>query len=416
MRLWDAIVVGGGPAGAATAITLGECGLSVVLLDACAFPRSKPCGDAVSPGAIPLLEELGVWEAVAGVSTSIDGWRIQSPNGTAFDTLFDLHRQGTPPRGLCIDRLLFDDILLDEARSRGVMVRERVRVFRLLRHGGRVVGVKARGPGGEEIEIAGRFVVGADGLRSRVARELGGVRAGRRRRLGVVGRWMGVRTAAPGTDPGGESRGELRVTSDGVLGFAPLRCGAANVTLVVPLACAKALAPDPLPFFMDRLETWDLAERLAGAALSRPLDVTGPFEVLPARRSAPGAILVGDAAGYFDPFTGQGVFRALHGARLAAAVVRAALASPGDEPAALRAYGRAMARRLPLSRAVQHGIDAVVSRPRRFDATACRLRGRSRLTSLLADITGDRIGSRGPAIGGPAIGGMAIGGGRRAHA
>jgi len=203
-----------------------------------------------------------------------------------------------------------------------------------------------------------------------------------------VGRWAG------GEWPGA-SRGELRVTADGVLGFAPLGDGTANVTLVIPVERAKALAPDPVPFFMERLEAWGLAERLAGAALSRSLDVTGPFEVAPERRTAPGALLVGDAAGYFDPFTGQGVFRALHGARLAAAAVAAALASAEDEATALRAYERALARRLPLARVVQHGIDAVVSRPARFDRAAGRLRGRRRLTSLLADITGDRVATGG---------------------
>lgn len=365
----------------------------MVILEAREFPRSKPCGDAISPGAIPLLERLGVWEAVRGcVSASIEGWRIRSPNGTGFDTLFDPRRTGTPAQGFCIDRMLFDHILLEEARSRGVAVRERVRVFGLLWRDGRVAGVKARGPGGDVIAIEGRFVVGADGLRSRVARELGRVRAGRRRRLGVVGRWTGVRALGPRGELRGGPRGELRVTADGVLGFAPLGGGAANVTLVVPIERAKELAPDAVPFFLDRIETWGLATRLAGAALSRPLDVTGPFELAPERRSAPGALLVGDAAGYFDPFTGQGVFRALHGARIAAAAVSAALTAPAEESAALRAYERALARRLVAARAVQRGIDAVVSRPRLFDGAARLLQGRPRLTSLLADITGDRVG------------------------
>ncbi|MFV1985661.1 MAG: NAD(P)/FAD-dependent oxidoreductase [Gemmatimonadota bacterium] len=383
----DVIIVGAGPAGSASAIDLARRGFDVLLLDARSFPRSKPCGDAISPGAIPLLERLGVWDAVrAAPCEFIDGWSVRSPAGTWFDSTFSQRRSGSPPHGLCIDRALLDHTLVEAARASGVEVIEGMRVFDLMRAGGRTRGVVARGPDGETRAFDGRFVVGADGLRSRVARRLGPVTRGKRARLALVSRWSGV--------DGPRGRGEMRVSGEGALGFVALGGGTANVTMVVPIAEGSALAPDPLPFFRDRAARYGLERRLEGARLDRPIEVTGPFEVTPYRRTAPGTLLAGDAAGYLDPFTGQGVFRALDGATIAVDAVTHILRETATEPAALRAYERELTRRLRVSRAVQRGVDFVISRPGRIDALAGVLRAQPRLASWLADTTGDRVKRR----------------------
>jgi flavin-dependent dehydrogenase len=383
----DAIVVGGGPAGSATAIGLARRGFDVLLLDARQFPRSKPCGDAVSPGAIPLLSDLGVWETICGTPCHfIDGWSLRSPGGTWFETLFDPTRTGSPARGLCIDRATLDDVLVDAARNAGVEVRERTKVFDLVRPSGRIEGVIARGPGGPPIECHARMVVGADGLRSRVARRLGPVVRGRRARLALVGRWSGVAGLA--------ERGEMRISEEGVLGHATLGSGISNLTMTVPIDRAPELAPDPLPFFIENAAQYGLGAALATAELMRPIEVTGPFELRPARRTAPGALLVGDAAGYLDPFTGQGVYRALDGAALAVVAVARALECPTEEAAAFRSYERTLDGRLRAPRAIQRSIDFVVSRSWLIDPAATVLQSRPRLTSWLADVTGDRVRSR----------------------
>lgn len=382
----DVIVVGAGPAGTSLAWRLASAGVRVLLVDARAFPRSKPCGDAVSPGATPLLREIGVWDELrsgpaAGVQ--IEGWRIRSPDGGWFEGRFSTGIEASPPAGLAIDRAALDASLLRRALGAGARLRERTRVIALVRRGERVIGVRVRGPDGRQRAWTARVVVGADGLRSRVARGLGPVRGGRRARLGIV-----ARLAEPART---DRWGELRLSREGVLGHAPTSRESCNVTLVVPRDRARELAGDRDAFVRRRLAAYGLEDRLRTARWARPIEVTGPFEATPRRRTAPGALLVGDAAGYFDPFTGQGVYRALSGARLAADTIRRILDDPASEAEALSDYERALGRELRTSRGLQRLVDRVVSTPRLIDQSARLLRARPDLASRFVDATGDRL-------------------------
>lgn len=397
----DVLVVGAGPAGASAARRLALAGVDVLLLDASSFPRSKPCGDCLSPGVTPLLEELGVLDRVERRGTGrLAGWRIRTPGGVWFGGRFGTDGDGgTPPRGLSLPRRELDDALAAAAVEAGARLRERVRVYGLLREDGRIAGVRARDAGGEPVELRARTVVGADGLRSTVARRIEGVRRGPRHRLAVVGRFAGVSPPAPGSGAsgraveGGAAFGEMRLSREGMLGMAPTGRGRWNVTLVLPRDRAPALAPDPSPFFRRRLEAYGVADRFRSARGIGELEVTGPFESTPRRLSAPGALLAGDAAGYFDPLTGQGVHRALATGRSAAAAARAILRADG--PAAAEATRRRHAARLHRllepGRRVQRLVDEVVVRPGVIEAAGRLLAARPGLAALLLDVTGDRL-------------------------
>lgn len=422
------LVVGAGPAGASVALRLAREGVPVTMLDARAFPRSKPCGDCVSPGATPLLRELGVLEALeAAGAGELRGWRVRTPSGRWFAGRFGGGPGGdeeprvpgaggvpagpAPASGLALPRRDLDAALVEAALEEGATLRERVRVFALVREGDRVTGVRARDRRGRELGLGAEVVVGADGLRSAVARRLAGVRRGPRPRLALVGRFAGVRPPRARRDPGppgypvpttpgdGGGRGirpatgEMRLGDDGCLGLAPVGEGRWNATLVVPADRAGAISSGRGAFFRRALRAYGVAHRFRDARPVEELEITGPFRVSPRRRVAPGVLLAGDAAGYFDPLTGQGVFRALATGRAAARAAREILDARGASAraAARRRYAGDLRRLLDPGRRVQATLDFVCRHPALIEGAGALLRRRPALASLLVDVAGDRL-------------------------
>ena len=184
----DVVVVGAGPAGSATASLLARRGLDVVLLDRATFPRDKPCGEYLSPEAGRILERLGVFEQLRAQAVSLGGMTVVSPAGTAFTGRFAgaAPHRGFSDRGMALPRRELDAVLVAAAAGHGARVRADVRVEGVggEDRGRRTVHLRARSGGAGA--IAARFVVGADGLQSRIASQLGVVRRGRLRRVAFV--------------------------------------------------------------------------------------------------------------------------------------------------------------------------------------------------------------------------------------
>jgi flavin-dependent dehydrogenase len=371
----DAIIVGGGPAGSATAARLAAAGHSVLLLDRAAFPRRKACGECVNPAGVAALHALGAWDAVeAATHARLDGWRIRPGEEAGFRGRFpgDVH-------GIGIAREVLDPILLEHARVRGAEVRTGVRVTGVVREGGCVVGVRATGDDGAEREIRARLVVGADGLRSVVVRRLELVRrAPRLRKVALTAHVSGV-------DAVGRGWGELRALGRGCVGMAEVGGGRCNVTVVVAGDEAREVAGDPAGFFDDALRRFGFADaRRVDEVLS-----TGPFDFPVRRAVVDGALLVGDAAGYYDPFTGQGIFRGLRGAELAARTADAALRAGDLSAAALAPYERDRRRAFGPGERVQHLVEAFVSRPALLRLVSRGFTRRPALGDAIIRVTGD---------------------------
>jgi flavin-dependent dehydrogenase len=379
----EIVVVGGGPAGSALAIRLARAGRDVLVVDSAEFPRDKPCGDCVNPGAVAELERLGLADRLRATLAPVPlrGWRVEAPDGTAFSAGFGL-RNGGEWRGWAIRRREFDAALMGEARRAGAKIGFGLRVFDVLREGGRVVGVTAR-EGTAIREIRGRFVVGADGLRSVIRQRLGlGRRAPRLRKIALVGHQRGL------VSDGTATFGELRLRGGRCCGYAPLP-GGANVTIVIPEQDAGAISGGSRAFFWNALSSFpEVKARVQGSGLEERIMVTGPFDYPVRRPWAPGALLVGDASGYYDPFTGQGIRQALRTGSLAAETLLSIVAGAVDERRAFARYGRRVTRELARGRAVQHLIESVVSRPRLMSRFVRALSGRSTAVRLLR-VTGD---------------------------
>ncbi len=383
---FDVAVVGGGPAGATVATLLARAGRSVVLCDAARFPRHKVCGEYVPPSALPIFSRLGVLAAVDALAPRRHvGMAVVSPGGTEV-----LGRYGPPEsRGLALRRYDLDGVLLRQARRSGAVVFEAARVEDL-----------ARGPDGLfDLAVAGaarlglraRAIVGADGRNSLVARRLGLRRAEpRHRRWAVMGHFRGV--DAP------EDHGEMIVTAYGYCGINPLPGGLTNVCIVFDPRGAGGPVPGRAGlrgFLLDRLAAHPLTRRrMRRAGLVDGPWATGPMACRAARAAVDGALLVGDAAGFYDPFTGEGIFMALRGAEMAAAVLDGALCRGDLSRRSLAPYEAhrraAFSARLRLDRVLQ----ALLARPRLADWVARRLRRDPPLADLLARVSGDTADPR----------------------
>jgi len=385
----DVVVVGAGPAGAASAVFLAERGHAVVLLDKAAFPRPKICGEYLSPEAARVLDRLDVLKAVdAAGAQALRGMRITAPDGTVLDGPYPTEGpwRGFRDHALAVPREVLDRLLVERARAL-VDVRERHRVTGLLREGARVVGVRAETEDGARIEVRARLVVGADGRASVVARALGLVRPHRLRRLALIQHVSGI--------DGLGDRGEIYVDPPDYSILSPVAPGLVNLSLVVPLAHAAPYRGRMETFLAARLKQLrHLPARLAGMRAEGPLRVMGPLAYRVREPRADGLVLVGDAAGFYDPFTGEGLYTALRSAELLAEVADPALKRGDVSAAALAPYAaarrEAFAAKARLTRALQ-----IVIRHRATANAAARLLGRRpALLSTLMGIIGDFVPPR----------------------
>jgi flavin-dependent dehydrogenase len=390
---YDAIVVGGGPAGASTAFALSRAGARVLVLDRANFPRPKPCAEYLSPQASRILSEMGALDAVEGAGAAhLAGMLVRAPNGAVLrgDFVAEHGYNAFRDRGLALRRTVLDGILLDCARNAGAEVREGARVVDLVRHAnGRVAGVQLLGANDTNESIIAPLVVGADGLRSVVARRLALARTSRiwPHRLALVAHYENF----SGIGDWGEMHVERSV---GYVGLAAVDSGLTNVAMVVPATVARAISSDRTAFFEQWLrDRPQLAGRVAGARRVTPVLATGPFASHARRPWAPGVALVGDAADFFDPFTGEGIYSALRGGELLAPFALRALgattaAASDDE---LRAYAEARRAEFRGKWIVERLINAVVRFAPAMNYFADTLAARKDMADLLVGVTGDFV-------------------------
>lgn len=394
----EVVVVGGGPAGSTTAGLLARRGWRVQILERARFPRAKPCGECLNPGAVESLERLGLLERVLSLAPArIRGWRIRSgSSGPAVGTFAPDVRDG-----LAVPRRRLDATLLDAARERGARVEEGARVESVAPADAGGVPFRVRMPDGSVEERTAPILVGADGLRSVTARCLDAHE--RRPRLRKVSLSARVRSRGPSRD-----RGRLVLSSDGVVGVAPVhaRLPLWNVTTVMPAeAAGPRIDGDPAAALLSALAgtplRWDEPPEFVDGPWA-----SGPFD-WPVRAAwAPGMALVGDAAGYFDPLTGQGIHRALRSAEMAADAIDRTLRAGRVSWSALRAYDAALRTAFAPGRRIQAGVEAVVSADGLRGWFVRRLASSPESLSALIRVTGDAAPARSllsPRVWGPLL-------------
>lgn len=397
----DVVVVGAGPAGAATALLLARAGVDVLLVDRQRFPRAKPCGDCLSPEASRVLDRLGALpDVLAAAPALLEGWRIVAPDGSAFEQRFDTVCGDEPlvATAIAIERSRLDAILLEHAQRAGARFIAPVQVTDLspVTRGTRTLSARAPFPLARATVtpaarlIRSRLVIGADGLRSVIARRIGAVRPPGRLKLSLTGHLTSVAGVA--------TLGEMHAGDGFCAGVAPVtrKGNVCNLTLVAEAnRFGREAARDPRRFYRTMLEHLpalrgrlpEIHSNTVGS--EHPLLASGPFDRPTRHIVADGVVLIGDAAGYFDPFTGQGIYQALASAELLASAVVRALAIGDTSAEQFRGYVAGQARIVGVARLLQRFIDKVLRHPRLATAAIRRLAERPAAASALLAATGD---------------------------
>jgi flavin-dependent dehydrogenase len=355
-------------------------------------PRARPkiCGEYLSPEAGRVLDRLGALKAVdAGGAVALAGMRITAPDGTVLAGRYGAVGGFRPYRehAVGVSRATLDGALLDRVRALPVDLREGVRVTDVVVEAGRVVGVGGADAAGGRVEARARVVVAADGRASAVAHALGCRHPHRLARMALVTYVAGV--------PDCRDVGEIFVDPPDYAILNPLAPDRVNLSLVVPLAHVVPWRSRLEDFFAARVKHLPhLARRLAGARRVAPLQSMGPLAYRVTAPREGGVLFVGDAAGFYDPFTGEGIFTALRSAELAADTLVAALRAGDLSAAALAAYGRARRAAFADKERVTRVLQALIGRRRLANVAARWLVGRPRVLDALLGVIGDYVPPR----------------------
>ena len=310
----DVAIAGAGPAGAFAALMLARAGLRVRVFDRATFPRPKLCGDTLNPGAVAVLARHLDLDGLLAKSDPIHGMLLTGPSGARV--------RGEYGHGLCgraVTRQVLDQWLVEQAASAGASIETGVTVRGASCANGRIGGLVVQARGGAVTHPA-RVVIAADGRRSAIAVSRGLSAHATRPRRWAIGAYF--------SDVEGLSTvGEMHVRRGHYIGVAPVPGGLANACLVVPHASGDAPLARPDAILRERIDADpELAPRFARARAVTRAMVLGPMAVDASTAGEPGLLMAGDAAGFIDPMTGDGLRLAFAGAELAATVVQEVLA------------------------------------------------------------------------------------------
>ena len=386
-RTVEVAIVGGGPAGALLGARLARHGIDVTILERSPTWRWRASGVFTSPAAVAALGRADVPdEIVRRVARPIPAMRLETSGGAVVRLTYGSEDGGPPAVGL--DRSTLDPSLIEMARAAGAEVLEGVSATAIgldSARGTNRVAITTRSDDTERI-LSVRIVVGADGAQSIVARAAGVLRPSRLpRRIGLTFHLPDERS----TDMPVDAR--MCIIPDGYVGIAPVPGDRINIGIVLGPSWRDALRADGATAVVARILTGiqpsnDDDGRWRSAPPCEPIAGAWPLGGRVTRRAGDGWLLVGDAAGFLDPFTGEGLHRAVVSTEVAAAAITQACRG---HTGAFGAYDRAMRRRFATKDLVSWIVQAFLSRPAAFEYAARRLAARPELRGTMGRVIGD---------------------------
>ena len=358
----DVLIAGAGPAGAMAALVLARAGARVVLIDREQFPRDKLCGDTLNPGAVRLLASFGLTGGVLDRAVKLSGMRLTGPRASVQA------EYGRPPAAVALTRRAFDAWLVAQAVAAGARFETGVVAREPLfdQHSGvSVVRGLVIDREGHSLRMPAILTIAADGRRSALARAVGLSSTPRGPRRWAYGTYA---TGVAGTG----DLGEMHVRHGWYFGIAPLGNGLANVCVVKPATPTDRRRP--IEEVRDAVSRDpDLRQRFEGAVIDEEVRVLGPLAVEARAAGVAGLLLAGDAGGFVDPMTGDGVHLALRSGVLAAREALHTLET-GDLVGAVSRLDRARRAELAGKLRFNRLVRRLVSSPAAVDAASSAAR------------------------------------------
>ena len=313
--MYDVIIVGAGPAGSTAALYAHKLGLNCILLDKAVFPRDKICGDALSGKSVRLMRELNLLEGVE----KLEGSEINRITfGSPSHSQFDVHLKGNKnndfiTKGYVVPRKIFDNFLFKKADEL-TETRQGFTVNDIIYENDNISGVKGTNIEGKEEILNAPIIMGCDGANSIIARKLGLYE------MDMENTAVAIRCYYEGVE-GLSNQIELHYVSEvkpGYFWLFPAGNDKANIGIGLSKNDAKK-EDRTLRQIMDEIVQSDYFRSRFGNArpLEKPVGWNLPLGRIQRKNHGNGFMLLGDAAGLVDPFTGEGIGNAMVAAKYA---------------------------------------------------------------------------------------------------